>query len=68
MPQEIIMAQNIKCGGCVSRIRDGLSPLAGVTAIDVDIPTGRVTVSGVALSRPALTSKLAALGYPEKSP
>lgn len=66
MSQEIVLAQNIKCGGCVTRIRDGLSALAGVTAIDVDIASGRVTVTGGSISRLAITAKLAELGYPEK--
>jgi copper chaperone len=67
MSQEIVLAQNIKCGGCVTRIREGLSPLAGVSAVDVDIATGRVTVTGGSVSRMAITAKLAELGYPEKS-
>lgn len=66
MSQEIILAQNIKCSGCVTRIQDSLAPLAGVSRIDVDIPNGRVTVNGTDLSRLALTAKLAEIGYPEK--
>ncbi len=66
MSQEIILAQNIKCGGCVTRIQESLATLAGVSSIAVDIATGQVTVNGTTLSRPALTANLAEIGYPEK--
>lgn len=67
MPQEIFVAQNIKCGGCVTRVREGLLTLSGIDTVEVDIPSGRVTVSGPAASRPTIHTKLAELGYPEKS-
>lgn len=67
MPQEVFIAQNIKCGGCVTRIREGLLAISGIEAVEVDIPTGRVTVTGAAAIRPAIHAKLAELGYPEKT-
>ena len=66
MPQEIFIAQNIKCEGCVTRIREGLLGINGIESVIVDIPTARVTVTGSA-TRPAIHAKLAELGYPEKS-
>lgn len=65
MMQETLQVQNVKCGGCVSAIREGLLTMNGVTQVQVDIPTGMVTVEGANLSRPALSEKLAQLGYPE---
>jgi copper chaperone len=67
MPQEIFFAQNIKCNGCVARVREGLLGISGIESVAVDIPTGRVTVTAVATTRPVIHAKLAELGYPEKS-
>ncbi len=64
--QEQFQVQNVKCGGCVSAIQTGLRTLDGVNDVAVDISSGQVTVTGTALSRPQLSAKLAALGYPER--
>ena len=55
---------NVKCGGCVANVKNGLSGMAGVREVDVDVATGAVLVKGDA-SRESLASKLAELGYPE---
>ncbi|MGP4023141.1 heavy-metal-associated domain-containing protein [Actinomadura sp. 3N407] len=33
------------CGHCVSSVTEEVEQIAGVTAVDVDLPTGRVTVT-----------------------
>ncbi len=64
MQSEQFTVQNVKCGGCVSAIENGLKELAGVSEVEVTIEGGLVRVSGEALDRNAITEKLAALGYP----
>jgi copper chaperone len=65
MATEIFTVQNVKCGGCVTAITNGLSSLDGIDAVEVDIPSGRVSINGSELERGALAAKLAELGYPE---
>ena len=65
MLTETFVVQNVKCGGCVSAIQNGLIGLEGVDSVEVEIESGKVTVSGPAPSRDQLTTKLAELGYPE---
>lgn len=36
----------MSCGHCVSAITAAVTPLTGVTAVDVDLAGGRVTVTG----------------------
>lgn len=62
----IIDADNIKCGGCASTIQDALGSLDGVQAVDVDIESGRVTVTADEGLRDVLAAALKASGYPEK--
>ena len=66
MTIESFSVQNVKCGGCVSNIEQGLATLPGVTQVTVDISSGKVDVNGDQLERKAISDKLAALGYPEK--
>lgn len=65
MSSEQFTVQNVKCGGCVSAIENGLKELAGVESVEVSIDSGEVTVTGAKLSRPELSDKLQQLGYPE---
>lgn len=62
-----IEAQNIKCQGCASTIRDGLGKNPQVRDVQVDVPTGRVTVEAEQDVRAELSATLQALGYPEKA-
>ena len=62
----IIEADNIRCGGCASTKQDALGTLDGVQAVDVDIESGRVTVTADEGLRDLLAATLEASGYPEK--
>ena len=57
-------AQNIKCGGCASNIKNGLSTLQGVETVDVDVATGLVRITGADIEAQALHNKMSELGYP----
>ena len=64
--QYIIDVDNIKCGGCASAIQDALGKLDGVQAVNVDVDSGRVTVTADDRLRDVLAATLEARGYPEK--
>lgn len=55
--------QGMSCGSCVKHIKEALTPLAGVEAVEVDLPAGRVRVSGTPDLAMLLTT-LDAAGYP----
>lgn len=65
MQTEEFTVSNVKCGGCVSAIQNGLKGLPGVEEVEVSIEGGRVIVTGQELSREQLRGKLTELGYPE---
>lgn len=66
MQTEKFRVKNVKCGGCVNTIRQGLQDMPGVQSVEVVIEGGAVTVNGEGLDRAALTHKLQQLGYPEE--
>ena len=65
MQTETFTVNNVKCGGCVSAIENGIKDLPGVDSVEVTIDGGRVSVTGNDLSREQIAAKLKELGYPE---
>jgi copper chaperone len=64
MQQIKLKVSNVKCGGCVSNIQKGLGDMAGVSTVEVDIPTGEVTLQADNPDLVGIKDKLRALGYP----
>ena len=64
MSQTKLKVSNVKCGGCVSNIQKGLSEIAGISSVAVDIPTGEVTLTCDKPNMTVIKEKLRTLGYP----
>jgi copper chaperone len=64
----MIDADNIKCEGCASTIRNALGRIGGVREVAVDIATGRVRVEADVGLRDVITAALKSSGYPERTP
>ncbi|MEV7014094.1 heavy-metal-associated domain-containing protein [Streptosporangium sp. NPDC051022] len=45
MTTTVYTVQGMTCGHCVSSVKEEIGEVAGVTGVDVDLATGRVTVS-----------------------
>ena len=51
------------CAHCVLSVREEVSEVAGVDAVDVDLATGRLSVSGDGFSDEAVKDAVADAGY-----
>ena len=51
------------CDHCVLSVREEVSEVPGVTAVGVDLATGRLTVAGTAVSDDAVRAAVAEAGY-----
>lgn len=51
------------CGHCKAAVETALKAVAGVTAVAVDLPGGKASVSGANLELSALTAAVAEEGY-----
>ena len=51
------------CSHCVSSVREEVSEVAGVESVDVDLASGRLTVSGHGYSDGAVEAAVADAGY-----
>jgi copper chaperone len=62
-----LQVDGMSCGSCIKRVTQALLPLPGVSGVDVDLPSGRVQVSGELVQGPdLLIGALTGLGYPAK--
>ena len=51
------------CSHCVMSVREEVSEVPGVTSVDVDLASGRMTVSGDDVSDEAVKAAVADAGY-----
>ncbi|WP_249643784.1 heavy-metal-associated domain-containing protein [Nocardia sputi] len=64
MSTSTITVAGMTCGGCASKVRTALGALDGVSAVDADPATGRVTVeSGKEVDPDAIANAVEAAGY-----
>jgi copper chaperone CopZ len=51
------------CSHCVASVREEVSEISGVSAVDVDLATGRLTVTGAEIEDVAVRAAVAEAGY-----
>ncbi len=67
-PQETIESRaydvhGMTCAHCVMSVRDEVSAVPGVSAVDVDLASGRLTVSGERVDEDAIRAAVEQAGY-----
>ena len=63
MTEQTYTVVGMTCDHCVMSVREEVSEVAGVTAVDVDLPTGRLLVTGEDVSESAVHAAVAEAGY-----
>jgi copper chaperone CopZ len=61
-----LLVKNIKCGGCMSGIKNALLAFPGVKSVEINIEEEKITIQGEKLDRTAYLKKVDGMGYPEK--
>ncbi len=51
------------CGHCVASVREEVSEIPGVEAVEVDLASGRLAVTGASLDDEAVRAAVAEAGY-----
>ncbi len=59
----IYTVTGMTCSHCVASVREEVSAVPGVTAVDVDLASGRLTVAGDDISDDAVEAAVADAGY-----
>ena len=57
------VVRGMTCAHCVMSVREEVSEVPGVRAVDVDLASGRMTVSGGNISDDAVRAAVAEAGY-----
>lgn len=66
MSKEIIVIDNLKCGGCVNTVTKKLQAMEGVENVNILLEISTVEIEKEDyITREALIEKLSKLGYPE---
>ena len=63
MDEKTYTVDGMSCGHCVLSVREEVSDLAGVRAVDVDLASGRLVVRGDAIDDGAVQAAVADAGY-----
>jgi copper chaperone len=59
----VYTVEGMTCSHCVLSVREEVSGVAGVSAVDVDLTSGRLTVTGTAVDEQAVRRAVADAGY-----
>jgi copper chaperone len=57
------IVQGMTCSHCVMSVREEVSEVAGVSAVDVDLASGRMSITGQDVSVSAVREAVAEAGY-----
>ena len=60
--------QGMTCQHCVASVTEEVSEIAGVTAVDVDLASGRLTVTAPAIDDAAIAEAVSEAGYALATP
>ncbi len=64
MSTSTVIVSGMTCGHCASSVREEVGALAGVTDVDVDVASGRVTISSSApIEADAIRGAIEEAGY-----
>lgn len=64
MTESVYTVQGMTCGHCVSSVREEVGAIDGVQSVDVDLDTGKVTVtSATPVSTVEVKDAVAEAGY-----
>ncbi|MCP4412615.1 MAG: heavy-metal-associated domain-containing protein [Gammaproteobacteria bacterium] len=59
----VLQVEKMKCGGCVSTVKNALETLTGVTTVSVSLEEQKATISGD-INIEQAESTVTALGFP----
>ena len=62
-PAREYVVEGMTCGHCVASVREEVSEVGGVAAVDVDLTTGRMLVAGADFADEAVKAAVEEAGY-----
>lgn len=66
MKTQEIFVENIKCGGCMTSIKNALEKIKGIVKVEIDKDEEKIRLSGDQYQLSEVIDSLNNMGYPQK--
>ena len=66
MKTQEIFIENIKCGGCMTSIKQALEKIKGIAKVEIDKEEEKISLTGDHYKLSELIDSLNFMGYPER--
>lgn len=66
MKTQEIFVENIKCGGCMTSIKNALEKIKGIIKVDINKDEEKISLTGDQYQLNEVLDSLNSMGYPQK--
>ncbi len=66
MKTQEIFVENIKCGGCMTSIKQALEKIKGITKVEIDKEEEKISLPGDHYKLSEVIDSLNSMGYPQR--
>ena len=66
MKTQEIFVENIKCGGCMTSIKNALEKIKGIVKVEIDKDEEKISLTGEQFQLSEVIDSLNSMGYPQK--
>ena len=66
MKTQEIFVENIKCGGCMTSIKNALEKIKGIVKVEIDKDEEKISLTGNQYQLSEVIDSLNSMGYPQK--
>jgi copper chaperone len=66
MKTQEIFVENIKCGGCMTSIKNALEKIKGIVKVEIDKDEEKISLTGESYHLSEVIDSLNTMGYPQK--
>lgn len=66
MKTQEIFVENIKCGGCMTSIKNALEKIKGIIKVDINKDEEKISLTGDQYQLSEVINSLNSMGYPQK--
>ena len=66
MKTQEIFVENIRCGGCMTSIKNALEKIKGIVKVEIDKDEEKISLTGEQFQLSEVIDSLNSMGYPQK--
>ena len=66
MKTQEIFVENMKCGGCMTSIKNALEKIKGIVKVEIDKDEEKISLTGEQYQLSEVIDSLNGMGYPQK--